>query len=129
MADTIMDSHETFLLYRASGEIVGHTVCSDDNAAITAKIESLGYLLVDSPPSGDTHYVLDGQVVERPQNPTQLSGMTLTAVPVGSAITIAGTDYACDDGTADLHFDQPGSYIVTVKCWPMQVATFQVTQT
>lgn len=129
MEDNIaQESHETFLLHRANGEIVGYTVCSEDNAATTAGRESLGYLKVDGPVEGGTHYVLDGQVTDRPPNPAQLNGMTLSAVPTGSTITIEGTDYPCNDGTAQLSFDQPGTYTVTVKCWPMQVATFEVTQ-
>lgn len=60
-----------------------------------------------------------GQVRKRPVCPVTVDGMTLRSVQPRSAISIEGLQYECaDGGDVDLSFQFPGTYEVTVSCWP-----------
>ena len=77
----------------------------------------------------DKHYVLNGTILERPANPTTITGMKLLNVPNPSTVTIDGASpHQVTDGEVDLSFTQPGTYTVVVSSWPALDATFQVTQ-
>lgn len=67
---------------------------------------------------GQGVYVVDGRVTPLPSNPAQLSGQTLTSLPVPCTIHINEAVYPCADSTAELEFSQPGTYHVRVEAWP-----------
>lgn len=73
---------------------------------------------IDGQWDGDTHYVVDGEAVPRPENPTTLDGMTLRNVPVPATLTINETEYQTDSDTVELGFDYPGTYRVIVRAFP-----------
>jgi hypothetical protein len=76
---------------------------------------------------GQTHYVVDGVATQRPVNPAKLVGNTLTAVPAGTVVTIGNSQYAVDDGVADLHFSYPGTYSLQLACFPYLDTSIEVT--
>jgi hypothetical protein len=76
----------------------------------------------------ETHYVKDGQVLERPANPAVLDGMTLRNLPVPCVVMINAASHDCTDETVELSFSQPGTYPVVVSAFPALEATFMVTQ-
>lgn len=81
-------------------------------------------LWVDGEGRPETHYVSDGVLMERPTQETTLDGSTLTNLPTPCQIVINDETYDCEDGHADLEFDLPGTYRITVKAWPYLDAEF-----
>ena len=64
-----------------------------------------------------THYILDGEVTERPASPVTRTDLTLLAVPEGSTLWINGESYAAE-GEVELEFPLPGTYRLRVECFP-----------
>lgn len=72
-------------------------------------------------------YVFDGEIVDRPENPTTLNGLTLYNVPSGSIIRIDGIDYESKDGgDVELQFNQLGLYRVSVMSFPFLEKEFEI---
>lgn len=68
-----------------------------------------------------------GQVQKRPVCPATVDGMTLRAVRPCSVISIEGLQYECvEGGDIDLSFQFPGTYEVTVSCWPYLDGSYTV---
>jgi hypothetical protein len=63
------------------------------------------------------HYVLAGEVTERPTSPVSRTSLTLLDVPAGSKLTINGVSYDAE-GTVELEFPLPGTYSLRVECFP-----------
>lgn len=63
------------------------------------------------------HYVLDGEITERPASPVTRTDLTLHDVPNGATLTINGESYAAE-GTVELEFPLPGTYALRVECFP-----------
>ena len=78
----------------------------------------------------DVMYVLDGDAIPRPLNPTLLTGSTLYNVPLPATILIrlpkGDAEFEATDGTVELDFKTPGSHHVTVLSWPFTDAHFDV---
>lgn len=71
-------------------------------------------------------YVVDGIVVNRPENPTTLTGRTLHNVPVPATIKINAAIYEAVESEVELSFNQPGTYTVKVIAWPYLDKEFQI---
>lgn len=63
------------------------------------------------------HYILNGEVTERPASPVSRTGLTLLDVPAGSKLTINGESYDAE-GTVELEFPLSGTYALRVECFP-----------
>ena len=72
---------------------------------------------VDGIHSGKTHYILNGEVTERPASPVNRADLTLLGVPEGSKLWINGKSYDAE-GTVELEFPLPGTYRLRVECFP-----------
>ena len=64
-----------------------------------------------------THYILDGEVTERPASPVTRTDLTLLAVPEGSTLWINGESYEAE-GEVELEFPLSGTYRLRVECFP-----------
>lgn len=64
-----------------------------------------------------THYVLDGEVTERPASSVTRAGLILSDVPTGSKLYINGESYEAE-GEVELEFPLPGTYQLRVECFP-----------
>ncbi len=115
---------ETVSFYDADGRIVG--VMSGPRDCIVATGQSNQQQWVEGGSDPETHYVQQGVLTPRPENPAVLSGTTLSALPVPCIITIRGMDYSCGESVAELAFDQPGVYPVVVQAWPYLNKEFTV---
>lgn len=110
--------------YNQRGEI--HTVLSGDAIAleVTAQQSTDGW--VEGDWFDKNKYVLNGEVLDRPENTATQSGMTLLNVPVPSEIQIGNQSYQATDSTVELEFNLPGSYVVKVISWPHLPKEFTV---
>lgn len=108
---------------QATGRLDGWLEAPDD----VLDLNKSGKAWIDGKFRGDTHYVTEGEPALRPAMPAALAGQTITQIPAGAVLTInGGKAYTVNDGTADLQFDQPGTYTVQLSCWPYLDAEFTI---
>jgi hypothetical protein len=75
--------------------------------------EVSGVKYVDGEWSPDEYYINNGAPVQRLDNPTSITGTTLSNVPENSTLTVDGQQYSVS-GTVELDFT-PGVYHITVE--------------
>ena len=102
--------------YNNRGEITG--VVSGDPCVVTTTKELSEALWVDGDYYNKPVYILNGQVVDRPENPTTVSGQILENVIVPTTVIINGVSYESNESTVELEFNQPGTYTVKIVAWP-----------
>lgn len=110
--------------YLPTGEI--DSVLTGDQSVIneTIKISELDW--VEGYFYDMVYYVLNGQAVERPVNPTLLTGLTLTNVPYPCKIVINQTEYECNESEVELDFPMSGLYKIKVIAFPYLDAEFEI---
>lgn len=108
--------------YNERGEITGSTSANEDTLAVTKQHAPFPW--VDGEHDPAQVYVRDGEVLPRPMQNTILVDTTLMHLPVPCVIDINGTEYECDDDTAELVFDQFTTYAIAVRAWPFQDKEF-----
>ena len=81
---------------------------------------------VDGDWFGKPFYVLDGDVLPRPENPTTVSGLALENVPIPATVIVNGVSYQTDDSFIEFDFNQPGTYAVKVIAWPYLDKEFSI---
>lgn len=112
-------------LYDSTGKITG--MMNSDPTTIAHTKDNLPdqkFIEGDYLAQRDTKYVLDSAIADRPVNPAILTGATLSALPVPCKIRINAAIYDCAENTAELAFDHPGTYRITVIAWPHQDKVF-----
>lgn len=110
--------------YLPNGEI--DSVLTGDSSVIQATIPISELPWVEGAWDRLTHYVLDGEAVERPANPAVLTDLTLTNLPVPCKIVINGTEYDCNDSQIDLDLPMINEYLITVVAFPYLDAEFEI---
>ena len=65
-------------------------------------------------------YIDNDTLKVKPKQQTELTGTTLSNLPVPCTILINGTPYECDSDIVELEFDQPTTYTIRVESWPYQ---------
>lgn len=78
----------------------------------TVIVPNTGYLF-----SQYEHYILNGEVTERPASPVSRTGLTLHDVSEGSTLWINGVSYPAE-GEVELEFPLPGTFQLRVECFP-----------
>jgi len=106
----------TISYYNQQGKITGEL--SGDLAAINLTKELTPDPWVEGSWLGKPVYVVNGEVLPQPENPTTLTGTTLTGVPVPATVYINDTSYETTEAVVELGFDLPGTYTVKVVAWP-----------
>ena len=106
----------------ATGAVIAAHFGQDLQVTLDNHCEA-GQSVIEAPPmtplsSARTHYVLDGQLEPRPAQSTQLTGLTLTALPANATLHIDEQAYPLTDTTVELDFPLPGTYRLRVTCWP-----------
>lgn len=118
----------TYILYKAdTGQIVAVFSGTEEDAAATSAGNGLPYLEATSGVNASLEYVQGGQIVNRPANPTAISGTTLSNVPVPAVVWINSSFYPTNDSTVELSIANPGTYLVSVVAFPYVDASFEVT--
>lgn len=98
-----------------NGRIIGNHIIHDEHLDLNPHMN-----LLEGSADPDLHYIKDGQVTDRPVQQTKLTGLTLTDLPVPCTIYINDQAYECNSETAELEFDQPTMYTISVESWPYQ---------
>jgi len=75
---------------------------------------------------GKDVYVVDGTVIDRPACPATLDGYTLNSLPVPCEIKVNDSSYPCDESSATLAFNLPGTYSIKVIAWPYLDGEFSI---
>lgn len=70
--------------------------------------------------------VVNGMVVNRAPMSATLSGNTLNGLPVPCEIKVNDSTYHCDESSATLEFNQPGTYAIKVIAWPYLDGEFEI---
>lgn len=113
-----------FVVFDADGRIARTGTCPDSMVDLQA---GAGEQVMQGTANESKQYVLNGELVDRPENTAKLSGQTLANVPAPSVISINGTDYPCDDSSVDLDFTYPGEYRIAVHAFPYTDVEFKIT--
>ncbi|POB00170.1 hypothetical protein C2134_02965 [Chromobacterium sinusclupearum] len=87
---------------------------------------AMGKALLQGEADPAQHYVRDGEILLRPDNPARLDGLTLHSLPVPCRIIIDGQSYDCADAECELSFAHPGRHSITVEAWPARAASWEV---
>lgn len=110
--------------YLPNGEI--DSMLTGDSSVIEATIPTSELPYVEGAWDRLTHYVLDGEAVERPANPAVLTDLTLTNLPVPCKIVINGTEYESTESTVELDLPMINEYLITVVAFPCLDAEFEI---
>lgn len=114
----------TASFYDPTGRIIG--VMRGPRESVDATAQVTGHPFVDGEGNPESQYVRENALVSRPESPAILARHTLSALPIPCTIKIGDIAYPCNDTTAELAFDQPGTYHVTVEAWPYLNKEFTV---
>lgn len=109
---------------RLNGKIIGQLTATDSSLQITK--ESPFHAWVDGLWFAETHYIPNGEVTLRPENPAILAGLELSDLHVPCEIKINNQSYLCTESTATLAFTHPSAYKVTVIAWPYLDKEFSI---
>lgn len=113
-----------FIYDSQSGRIM-RSFFSTDVEAIALNLQD-GEQAIEVDNTIENPYVLNGALTERPENPATLNGTVIENIPVGTVLLFDQQYAIIDDGTAELEFPFPGTYPVTVYCFPYLNKTFEV---
>ena len=102
--------------YNSEGRITGKV--SGDAAAIEMVAANTTKLFVEGDYFGKPFYVLNGEVTPRPEMSVVLTGNVLTGLPVPCRIAVNQMIYDCNEDTATLSFNFPGTYKIVISSWP-----------
>ena len=113
------------VIYNPDTGNILNTFNTTSEASIAGYIHDTYQLLVLNEPTPlQDKYVVNGALMLRPENTAELVGTTLTGLPSGTTIVINNVLYPCADSMAELEFDQPGVYHITVQSFPHLDKTF-----
>lgn len=123
MTVTVSGVSKAFVRFDEDGQITawGH---QDQN--VTAYQQSLGQSIMEGE-GGPGHYVADGEIIAREENPATVSGTTISGLPIPSTLKIGTETYVVDDGEADLDLTYPGTYRVEITTLRHLPKTVEIT--
>jgi len=114
----------------STGQITGAVTCAPAISHNMA-IDDEAYVIVEDvaplPLPDTTHYVQGGKLVRKTACPAVLDGYVLRELPVPCRVSVDMTTYACEDDTAAIEIDQPGTYTITVRAVPHLDGVFALT--
>ena len=97
----------------------------DDEVRLPSNADGTPFRYVDGEWDQHKYYVISGIALERPNNPTTLTGTTLFNIPLPAQIQIGESLYDVHDSTMELDLP-PGTYGITVRSFPHKPASFTV---
>lgn len=121
MSELFDQQNVKFIRYRENGEIFAWGDCQPIAYENMDGLKMLGEGTID------THWVSNGEVLEKTPCPAILDGLFLRDVPVPAIITIDGVRYETSEPVVELTFNLPGIYTVTIESIPHLPISFMVT--
>lgn len=119
--------NKSYAAYDEKGEIIGSVYCSEEMVELMMQINGFTqWIEVPGPVRGETDYIVNGEVVLRPEMGSTSNGATLIGVLEGSTVTVEGQAYTADGTNIELEFTSPGLHIVKVTLWPYVKQEFYI---
>ena len=109
------DDRAIFTIYNLTTGALGTAY---DVLAIDAEANTpAGFDRIDGRHDPQTHYVVDGAVVEKSTAAPTVSGLSVTGLPVPCHVVILpdGDEVIVDDGSLEVDADMPGPYRLFVR--------------
>jgi hypothetical protein len=112
-----------FLIYWVETGRVERVIFAPSSEYAKLQLEA-GQNFVEGTGDDVTHYVVNGEVIPRPEFPISQLDDTLT-VPIGTEFSIYGPVFisgVATDGILEFEFSEPGRYIIHLSLWPYKDA-------
>lgn len=129
-------SRGTYVMYDDTGMIVSIMVGLEADAAQCCHQEGWKYISTDVSPGYDYYYVDQDQLKSKLAfagilDKTQVKAdgndyITLTSLPIPCTVSVNNKTYEVTDGTAQISFNLPGNYMLSITSVPQLPGTFQV---
>jgi len=115
---------KVYIYNEQTGEVL-RSFSTSDSDAVALNVQT-GEQAIDVDESIANPYVLNGELLERPENPATLDGAVIENIPVGAVVSFRDQTAIVDDGVVEFEFPFPGTYPVTISCFPYLTKTFEV---
>lgn len=110
--------------YDATGKIISVFSSNPETEALNKELSINPW--VEGDHINKDVWVCDGIVTPRSEHPAVLTGKELSQLPPNTIIKINGSSYPCEEPTATLSFNHPGTYQVIVSSWPYLDKEFSI---
>lgn len=115
-----------FYAYKPTGEIVMAGNCPDEFLGLQSHP---GCTIAEGQADIFTQYrTPEGIVADRPTFAEVITGTTVSNLPNPTTVVVEDTEFEVTDGSAELEFEFPGIYTVTLKSFPYLDKSIQVVQ-
>lgn len=105
-----------FIVYDPLNGRIKHSVQCPSDTMLCGPDEA--FFLVTPEEDIESQYVVNNTLVKRPTLAAYIKLGRLYGVPKGAQIRIEEDVYEADGSTIELGFVYPGTYVITVMCWP-----------
>jgi len=119
-----------YLLYDSDGVIVAYRVKRGDPPDMNLYPAGLSYMETVNPAQYlGSHYIDNGIIQVKNTISPQISGTTVSNLPIPCTVTTDGATFEVTDGTAELSYPYPGDYAVKIEAMHYNPTTIMVTAT
>lgn len=120
-------ANKSYAAYDDKGEIIGSVYCAEGTVELMMQINGFSqYVEVPRAVRGETDYIVNGEVVSRPDMGSTAIGNILVGVLEGSAVTVESQTYTADGTSIELEFTASGMHVVRVTLWPYVKQEFYI---
>lgn len=118
-----------YVIYQeGTGKILRRGVCPKSDVDLLHTSAGEAVIEAAQPVSWKTHYVADGEIIERPEmalsvTKTDISAdgtdsAIITGLPSPASVTLNSETYDVLDGVIEITVEAPGVYAVKCTAWP-----------
>lgn len=115
-----------YIVHDETGRIVKRGICPDTMLNLQAHEEGWTALATDQQYDDDKFWVVDNEVVERPDMPIVVEGSTIKGIPAGALMTIEHEVYEADGTDIEVTTSLPGLYQIQIENFPYKLMTVEV---
>lgn len=118
------DISRDYVIYNSDGRILRSITCAPRMIKLQKKANEF---VLEGFGEPNTHYVVGRTILDRPDNPTVVTGTTLTNVPIPSTLHIGPDMYELTDPTVALDLPLAGKYYMWIESFPYKNLNIEVT--